>query len=46
MAERGDRWAFAEFTDVYEMQSDFEARLEKEFNAMLERAAGKSGARS
>ena len=25
---RCGRWAFAEFTDVYEMQSDFEARVE------------------
>ena len=29
------RWAFAEFTDVYEMQSDFEARVELEFNKMI-----------
>ena len=32
------RWAFAEFTDVYEMQTDFEARVEAEFNRMIERA--------
>ena len=30
------RWAFAEFTDVYEIQSDFEARVESEFNKMIE----------
>ncbi len=29
------RWAFAEFTDVYEMQEDFEQKVEKEFNKML-----------
>jgi type III restriction enzyme len=29
------RWAFAEFTDVYEMQSDFEEKIEAEFNEML-----------
>jgi len=31
------RWAFAEFTDVYQMQADFEARVETEFNKMIER---------
>ncbi len=30
------RWAFAEFTDVYEMQADFEKKLEAEFNKMIE----------
>ena len=35
---RYGRWAFAEFTDVYAMQSDFEARVEAEFNRMIERA--------
>ena len=29
------RWAFAEFTDVYEIQSDFESRVEEEFNKMI-----------
>ena len=29
------RWTFAEFTDVYEMQSDFEAKVEAEFNKMI-----------
>ena len=29
------RWAFAEFTDVYEMQSDFEAKVEETFNEMI-----------
>ncbi len=32
------RWAFAEFCDVYEIQSDFEARVENEFNKMIESA--------
>ena len=31
------RWAFAEFTDVYQMQADFEARVETEFNKMIEK---------
>jgi type III restriction enzyme len=29
------RWAFAEFTDIYEIESDFKAKVEKEFNAMI-----------
>ncbi len=32
------RWAFAEFTDPYEIQSDFEARVEAEFNKMIDKA--------
>ena len=32
------RWAFAEFTDVYEIQSDFEAKVESAFNEMIEKA--------
>ena len=35
---RFGRWAFAELTDVYAMQSDFEAKVEAEFNRMIERA--------
>ena len=35
------RWAFAEFTDVYAMQSDFKAKVESEFNEMIERVATK-----
>jgi type III restriction enzyme len=30
------RWDFAEFTDVYEIASDFEAKVESEFNKMIE----------
>ncbi len=30
------RWAFAEFTDVYQIKSDFEASVEGEFNRMVE----------
>ena len=36
------RWAFAEFTDVYEIQSDFEAKVENEFNEMIGSVTGKS----
>ncbi|MGD9933409.1 MAG: BPTD_3080 family restriction endonuclease [Dehalococcoidia bacterium] len=37
---RYGRWAFAEFTDVYAIQSDFAAKVEAEFNRMLERVIG------
>ena len=30
------RWAFAEFVDVWEMQSDFEAEVEEHFNQMID----------
>ena len=31
------RWAFTEFRDVYEMQSDFKTRMEAEFNGTVKR---------
>ena len=33
------RWAFAELTDVYTMEEDFEGALKAEFQALVERAA-------
>ena len=30
------RWAFAEFCDVYEIQADFETKVESHFNEMIE----------
>ena len=30
------RWAFAEFTDVFQIQSDFKDKVEAEFNKMIE----------
>lgn len=30
------RWAFAEFTEVYRIEADFEAKVEAEFNKMIE----------
>jgi type III restriction enzyme len=30
------RWAFAEFTDAYQIQADFEAKVESEFNKMID----------
>jgi type III restriction enzyme len=32
------RWAFAEFTEVYQIESDFSAKVENEFNQMIESA--------
>jgi len=29
------RWAFAEFTEVYQIESDFKAKVEEEFNNMI-----------
>ena len=31
------RWAFAEFTEVYQIETDFEAKVEAAFNTMIER---------
>ena len=36
------RWAFAEFTDVWQIESDFAAKVEKEFNKMIDGAAVQS----
>jgi type III restriction enzyme len=33
------RWAFAEFTDVWEMQTDFEAKVASKFDEMIAAAA-------
>ena len=37
------RWAFAELTDVYTMEQDFEAALEAAFHALVEQAAPRRG---
>jgi len=34
------RWAFAEFTEVYRIETDFEAKVEAEFNKMIEQFLG------
>lgn len=31
------RWAFAEFTEVYQIESDFAKKVEDEFNKMIEK---------
>ena len=36
------RWAFAEFTDAYQIQADFGARVESEFNKMMEAVSAAS----
>lgn len=33
------RWAFAELTDVYQMEADFEAKVAQEFNRMIDASA-------
>ncbi|MDQ7788756.1 MAG: DEAD/DEAH box helicase family protein [Clostridia bacterium] len=30
------RWAFAEFTEVYQIEADFKAKIESEFNEMID----------
>ena len=37
------RWAFAEFTDAYQMEADFETTVESKFNQMIETAAAPAG---
>ena len=34
------RWAFAEFTEVYQIESDFKTKVEGEFNRMIDSVAG------
>jgi type III restriction enzyme len=36
------RWAFAEFTDVFQMHDDFAKKVESEFNKMINRVTAKS----
>lgn len=38
------RWAFAEFTDVFQIQQDFAKKVEAQFDAMIQRAAIQSPA--
>ncbi len=35
------RWAFAEFTEVYQIEAEFEARVKTEFVKMIASAATK-----
>src|SRR5262245_552008 len=36
------RWAFAELTEIYQIDADFKAKVDREFDAMLARAGGTS----
>jgi ATP-dependent exoDNAse (exonuclease V) beta subunit len=38
------RWAFAELTEIYQIDADFRAKVDSEFDAMIVRAAGVSPA--
>ena len=38
------RWAFAEFTEVYQIESDFKTKVESEFNKMIETVAPQAAA--
>jgi len=35
------RWAFAEFTEVYQIEADFKAKIESEFSKMIDTVTGK-----
>jgi hypothetical protein len=37
------RWAFAEFTEIYQIESDFKARVEVEFNRMITQLMNPTG---
>jgi hypothetical protein len=36
------RWAFAELTEIYQIDADFKAKVDREFDAMLARVSGVS----
>ena len=36
------RWAFAEFTEVFQIQADFKAKIDAEFNQLIETAANEA----
>jgi len=39
------RWAFAEFTEVYQIEADFEAKIKSEFDKMIEETLKGEGVR-
>jgi hypothetical protein len=39
---RYGRWAFSEFTEIYQIESDFKAKVESEFDKMIERTVAES----
>lgn len=40
---RYGRWAFAEFTEVFQIESDFEKKVEAKFDEMIESVSGTTG---
>ena len=40
------RWAFAEFTEIYQIESDFKAKVESEFNKMIASATAQTSTSS
>jgi type III restriction enzyme len=40
------RWAFSEFTEIYQIEADFKAQVANHFNKMIEAAAGSSAVES
>ena len=38
------RWAFAEFTEVFQIESDFKAKIDAQFKQLIETAASKAAA--
>ena len=36
------RWAFVEFTEVYQIEADFKAKIETEFNKIIKSVAAPS----
>lgn len=36
---RYGRWAFAEFTEIYQLEAEFKAKVEHKFNSMIEQAS-------
>jgi type III restriction enzyme len=40
------RWAFAEFTEIYQIEFDFKSKVETQFNTMVKAAAGRTVAES
>jgi len=36
---RYGRWAFAEFTEIYQLEAEFKAKVERKFNSMIEQAS-------
>ena len=40
--EQYGRWDFSEFTEVYEIESDFETKVEQKFNEMIDAATANS----